>query len=746
MILNPLLDKKSEPGTTVVKSNSAKKIETLMEEMQITEIWRDWNPNQMRYSWYRVCKSRKIQASRIDYGLVSTGIADLVHNCFYLNGVKSDHSAYFVGINVNDTDRGPGFWKLNTTHLSSIEFVNEINELIQCCREKYKNQGVDPITRWELLKREIKDKCVELGKKQARDDTIAISQLNEYIIMQEDKLSELSDEELQMLKNSKEELETLLFKKTKAIIFRSKATWAMESERNTRYFYNLERNKYNSKTCAAVFNKEGHLVVKPEKVLEVQREFYTELYTADGTIHFALPNLVEETVPEDDIAREENTFSIEELSSALRQLKNGSCPGSDGLPTEFYKVFWRYLSEPYYEYAEAVITTEETGNSTKTGVLNLIPKGKKDTRYLKNLRPITLLNTDYKILERAIANRMIPALCEIIHPNQTGFLPERRIATNIRKILDVVCESEVEQQDNIIMTCDYLKCFDRIEYECIHKALEYFEFSKVISKYVRVLYTGFKLKVQNNGFFSKEIQVTRGVHQGGPASNAIFIAVAELLAIALRKDETIEGVYVKDVLNFLNQYADDMDVSLKYSEKNLNRVLEHIEKFHSSTGFLLSYEKTTIYRVGSLKKSKAELYTPKKMNWTSDKINVLGVDITNGGTDKVLLTTNYEDLVTKSEQICNSWARRNLSLMGKIEVINTAIASMFVYKMSVLPRIPEEYINRLHNIFEKFIWNGHRAKIPLKILQTNKEEGGANLIHMGRKDDSLKCAWISMLF
>ena len=180
----------------------------------------------------------------------------------------------------------------------------------------------------------------------------------------------------------------------------------------------------------------------------------------------------------------------------------------------------------------------------------MIPKGEKDTRYLKNLRPITLLNVDYKILEKAVSNRMIPALQEVIHADQKGFLPNRRITSNIRRILDVISSCDEEDYDGVILSCDYYKCFDVIEMESIQKSMEFFKFSQVLISWVRIMYEKFTLKVQNNGQFSTSFVATRGVHQGGPASNAIFLCVAELLAINLRTDNRIQGIYVKQIVNF----------------------------------------------------------------------------------------------------------------------------------------------------------------------------------------------------
>ena len=77
------------------------------------------------------------------------------------------------------------------------------------------------------------------------------------------------------------------------------------------------------------------------------------------------------------------------------------------------------------------------------GVLNLIPKQDKDTRILKNLRPITLLNVDYKVIEKVIANRFKSILDHLIHIDQKGFMENRKITSNIRKMCDLITYAEI---------------------------------------------------------------------------------------------------------------------------------------------------------------------------------------------------------------------------------------------------------------------------------------------------------------
>ena len=318
-----------------------------------------------------------------------------------------------------------------------------------------------------------------------------------------------------------------------------------------------------------------------------------------------------------------------------------------------------------------------------------------------------------KIVEKAISNRMIPALDEVISEDQTGFIPGRRISTNIRKILDAVKNSQNENRSAIIISCDYLKCFDRIEMNAVQKAMEQFQFSGMLRKWVQIMYSQFTVKVQNNGYFSRNIQVTRSVHQGAPASNALFLCVAELLAIMLKENQDIKKLVVWEVVQFLNQFADDMDVMMQYCQESFDAFLKTIDKFHDSTGFTLSYEKTTVYRLGSLTKTNARLYSAKKVNWTSEKFNALGVDIHQNEED---LQDNYKQVLIKAKNVLNTWEARSVSLLGRVNIINTLIMSLFVYKMTVLPFVSEAIYAEIKEMCEKYLWRGKRPKIKYDVL------------------------------
>ena len=234
----------------------------------------------------------------------------------------------------------------------------------------------------------------------------------------------------------------------------------------------------------------------------------------------------------------------------------------------------------------------------KRGVLNLILKADKDSRFLKNLRPITLLSVGYKVIEKALANRIERGLEYVINADQRGFMKSRQISTNIRFIFDLMKYTEKNNIDACILSLDFLKCFDKIEHTCIMGSLDYFGFPSYISNWVRILYDNFAVVVQNSGNFSKPLSIEKGVHQGGCVSSLLFLLCAETLALEFRNNKEIKGIPVNEILNLLGQFADDMDVYQLFDKKSLDTVFEVIEQFKLHSCFTISYDKTQICEQG----------------------------------------------------------------------------------------------------------------------------------------------------
>ena len=121
----------------------------------------------------------------------------------------------------------------------------------------------------------------------------------------------------------------------------------------------------------------------------------------------------------------------------MKKFKNAKSFGIDGFSAEFYKFFWPELGNEMVSSFNHAFRTGILSVSQRRGIISLIPKKNKDKTMLENLRPISLLNTDYKILTKTMAKRLEKVLPKIINPDQTGYVKGRFIGENVRLIHDV---------------------------------------------------------------------------------------------------------------------------------------------------------------------------------------------------------------------------------------------------------------------------------------------------------------------
>ena len=158
------------------------------------------------------------------------------------------------------------------------------------------------------------------------------------------------------------------------------------------------------------------------EILREQRKFYKNLYAKRRDID----NLTEEVntfllgcetpkLSEEDSRK--GLLTTEELSHSLNLMNNGSASGCDGLTTEFYKIFWLKLQVLLTKVFNEAFNKKEMSYTQKQGII--MHKGKDLTRdKITNWRPITLLNTDYKLIAKAMGQRLVLVIGNLINEDQ----------------------------------------------------------------------------------------------------------------------------------------------------------------------------------------------------------------------------------------------------------------------------------------------------------------------------------------
>ena len=127
----------------------------------------------------------------------------------------------------------------------------------------------------------------------------------------------------------------------------------------------------------------------------------------------------------------EGPLTLDEITAAIQNMKNNKSPGLDGFTVEFLKVFCNYLKHVLLRSLNSAYFCNKMSYTQKLGIVSLLPKGSKDREYVKNWRPITLLNVFYTIGTSCIASRLKKILPFLINESQKGFMSGRFIGENI---------------------------------------------------------------------------------------------------------------------------------------------------------------------------------------------------------------------------------------------------------------------------------------------------------------------------
>ena len=223
-----------------------------------------------------------------------------------------------------------------------------------------------------------------------------------------------------------------------------------------------------------------------------------------------------------------------EALSALKNMQNNRSPGSSGFTAEFFKFFWNDLGVFLVNSINYGFDNGELSVTQKEGVITCIPKGNKSKKYIKNWRPISLLNVTYKIASSCIASRIKRVLPSIIDFDQTGFMSGRFSGDNTRLLYDILHLSREYKKPGLLLLIDFEKAFDSVAWSFIFKTLKFMNFKSDIIKWIETFTKNIKSSVIVNNTPTPWFCVERGCRQGDPVSPYIFLICGEILAHMIR--------------------------------------------------------------------------------------------------------------------------------------------------------------------------------------------------------------------
>ena len=164
-----------------------------------------------------------------------------------------------------------------------------------------------------------------------------------------------------------------------------------------------------------------------------------------------------------------------------------------------------------------------------------------------------------------------------------------------------------------------------------------------------------------------------------------------------------------------------------------------MDQFYLFSGLQINESKTVTYTIGPCLDTDLKYYTEKRVNWTNDPVKILGIWFHTN--ENLCHKLNFMDKFKKIETILDLWKTRNLTLIGKITIINSLVASQFNFQLATLPTPSEHFFKEYKRIMLDFLWDSKPHKVRYNKIIQDYDKGRLKLIALQVRNIALKATW-----
>ena len=538
------------------------------------------------------------------------------------------------------------------------------------------------------------------------------------------------------LEEAKMKVQERTLEKNRMLFRRNAAWWARKDDKVNRHFFHYKAPKGGGGRIQGLRKPDGSITEDKVEILEMATQYYRDLLApmhvrqntelTDRVMSCIHPKVTQamEVVLDSPISRLE-------LSEALKGLRRGACPGPDGLSRDFFEVHWECVIPALEAGVQEIWSSGKMPIGLAEGMIYLIPKASERSLELRQWRPITILNTAYKILAKVLARRLASFLPDIIHDNQTGFVKNRCIFDNVLLLWEAMALAGRSVSSSAILMLDFEKAYDRVQWPFLENVMRALGLPPKWRNCTSALYRTATSSVLMAGSRGPAFQLQRSVRQGCPLAPYLYLFVTEAFSAYLQAPTSgLRGLPIPNATEdlLLSEYADDTVLFLQGDEENLQRTEHLVEDFCEAAGAKINWDKTQ--GLWFSKQEKPRWQPHADFMWVPDGTMfkylgfMMGRSISKGA--------QLAHVQAKINKKLNQWSRSKLSFAGRILVANQVLLATMWHSVSCWIMDP----TGLHSIkaaIRGFIWSGKdnpraAARVSWSWLTQPRAKGGLGLI------------------
>ena len=732
--------------------------------LNLIDAWRHQYSTERQYS-YSHCHYESF--ARIDRIYCKEHMANRLSKWRYEPiGDLSDHQLVTCSLEFDtEIHKGKGLWRLPLELLDEPSFVEKCEEILKRADRKIdKRTDESAQVIWTKAKQEIKETAKCISRKIKKDKTKKLERLHSTMKKTlrdngPNKYMRINSMNKRLAKESKNRIDRHRIK--------SRAKHRKESEKSSKYWYNLGKEDKEPATIYSLKNKDGQVKNSTEEMSGIAKDYFQNLMTEpDRDEDYELKasdwlDNIECKLSEQQKIDMTDEISSDEIKKAMKDSDNAVAPGTDGIPVELYKVWSNPKKDEDFSVPnllEKVFNEienkglEENSKFNEGSMFLLFKKGDRDR--IENYRPITLSNSDYKLMTKSIANRLGKVAQDLIHPNQTGFVPGRGLYNNTRLSEAMIEYTTIIEENGCILALDQEKAYDRIAHDYLWIVLDKFGFPEKFVQMIKILYKDVKTRIVVNGVNGGHISIKVGVKQGCPMSCLLYDLAIEPLACAIRKS-SLSGFKIPDVQDkiLVSMFADDTLIYLNEKD-DLTILKTELDVFCILSNARFNEHKYEALPVGSQLYRKKVLDTRKlndkpgnvlkdniKLIKEGQSMRTLGAWIGHN-TD---VCPQWSKILEKQRKILNKWSSMNLSLKGKELILKALVTSRTLF-LATVNGISNDMIREMNLEMRKFLWDDKRSSMSWDDVIMPREKGGLSIPDLTIRKDVIAMMWLKKWF